>query len=270
MEIQEVDMEENMTQTAGNEAVNAGQQGSTGSTESTQGQATATSSTQTSAGDTGQTKQVDKSFTQADVDRIVKDRLDRETKKSGGYKQVYDALREAGYIDKDANPAEVLSALQQKRIDDAAQSGNTTEVARQTAMQAAKSEAMDVRIELTAQDLAEKDPLLADIMDRLDEVRPLARLLGGDKAAVKNAYLAIQGEAFLERFAKQHEAKTLANIEAKQNRRVESGDAGGDGEKLGLTSDELQVAKMLDMDPKEYAAMKKTADVGSYQKMKKK
>lgn len=263
---------ENQTQTAATTA-NAAQ------TTQTQTSQTQTSQTQTTnqagAANAGQQSgQAEKTFTQADLDRIVKERLDRESKKHSPYKDAYEAMMEAGLIDKEsfASPADVINYIKQAQVQTAKtkaeQTGDTAEFAKLTAQNAAKAEALDVRIDFAAESLAEKDPLYADVLDHMDEVRPIARLFGGD---VKKAYRALFGDELAKKQSAAMEAKILADLEAKKGRGVESGDAGGEGAALGLTAEEIKFAKAIyGMTPQEWAAFKKTDNYGDYQKMKKK
>lgn len=207
-------------------------------------------------------------FTQADINKAVKDRLARERKQTDALRSAWKALENKGYIRRGATPEEVIEALEQAQIDELAET-NPVEAARLEAQRMAKAEALDVRIDAAAERLAEKDPLFAELADPdvLESLRPMARMLGGD---VKSAYLAKFGDAYAKRLAKQTEAKAMARLAEKSSRKVESGDGGGEAEKLGLNADELAVARMMGMDPKEYKALKEATDFGKYQKMKRK
>ncbi len=193
-----------------------------------------------------------KTYTDADVQRMIQDRV----KNLGEYKDVLEALADGGFVPKGASPSELKNMLAQARAEQASQSGDPTEQYRLTAQTEAKSAAQDVEIRVEARLLAEKDPLYSDLSDPavVKEILPYARMYGGD---VKKAYRALYGEQWAERVKSQTEAKLMADLEAKKSRGSESGDSGGESAALGLSGDEASLARnVFGMDPAKYKAYK--------------
>jgi hypothetical protein len=248
------------------------------STTSTQATTTQTDGTATTGADktsaTATQQTTEEQFPKSVVERMIKDRL----KGVQGYKEAYEAMVEAGVVDKNqfASPADVVAFIRQQATRAQTQQTQGAQpdpriAVESAATKAARSEGMDVRIEIAAEDLA-KDPLYSDILDHMDDLKPMARLLGGGKDAVKKAYLAIAGDAALDRHAKAVEARTIANLEAKRNKGVETGDAGGEAAALGVTADEMRFyAEVFGInDPKRIKALKEADDLSAYQRTKKK
>lgn len=205
-----------------------------------------------------------KTYTDADVQKMIKDRIRRERQEREKFEGVYKALRQKGVINTD-NPDEVLAWAATYTPEG---EPDPIQAAKFEADKVARSTAMDVRIEMKAEEAA-KDPLYAELSDHevVQDLMPLARQLNGD---VKAAFRAKYGDVYEQRREAMLEAKITSNIAAKANKKVESGEAGGEAEKLGLDPSVIAMAKARGIDLQKLAALSKVKNLDDYEKLKKK
>lgn len=208
---------------------------------------------------------------QAEIDRVVSERLARAERK---WQKDLESRPEVQFFKKAGiDPATALvqweaqatQAYEAQGLDPAI----AQRLAHQQAMEQKNSQTMaDMRLDIEETKLEskfEKKGLLQDFEEHKDEARDLARATG---MPLERAYLAVRGDEVLTRVEKDTEQRVLNRAKERAGRGVESAEGGGEIEKLGLSAEELAFARGSGFDPKEYAALKNATDLDSYNKLK--
>lgn len=133
----------------------------------------------------------------------------------------------------------------------------------------AREENLNIRLDLEEERL-KNNPLYADLKDNQEvrqAVRDYAKKMG---VSLEQAYWAVQGSKRVEQVQRETEQRVLAELQAKAAYGGVMGDSSQEIRDLGLTPDEIGAARLLGMDPKEYAALKKAEDLDAYRSLKSK
>lgn len=129
----------------------------------------------------------------------------------------------------------------------------------------ASSVAMETRREME-EDKLSRDPLYKDYDDIKDEVRDFADTYG---MPLEQAYWAVNGPSRAKTLKSETEQKVLQDVKKRRGLGAES-DATPEIKKLGLSKEELNMAKSVGMEPEEFAAMKGMRGIGDYEEYKSK
>ena len=224
-----------------------------------------------STGDGDQTQPEKKMLAQDEVDRVVTERLNRERKK---WQKEIDSRPEVQFFKKAGiDPSDALSRWEAQQTQAYVDQGVDPAIAQQmAAIQAqtlqAKQGLFDTRLDVEEARLGsqlEKDGLAQDWTEIRDDVRDFARKTG---LGLEQALYAVAGPKLMQKIRSNTETATLARVQERAKRGVESAEGGGELEKLGLSTEELAFARGSGYDPKEYAALKNASDLDSYLKLK--
>lgn len=269
-----------------NQSMNLGQenfsQESQGTVESTQNEATLQGGQQTQQQQEIQTdnQQIDFDslpddkpvLTKKQVSQIIRERVN----KLSPYKKAIEQLAKAAnmtekevveFIMKQATAQANLSTYPQPPVNNSVI--NNQPVIDPQIYQLAQT-AGQIALETKRQvELAElkQNPLYSDLFsdeELQEEVLARANKYG---IPIKEAYWQINGERKAKAIEKEVEQRVLANIQKRAGLGAESDFSSEDLKKLDLTAEEIQFAKAIGIDPEEYSLLKKTNNLGDFEKI---
>ncbi len=203
-------------------------------------------------------QQVDRTFTQADVDRIVSERLARERQKYQGYDEIQaqlGALQGYGYTLED-----VLSHMEQQAYQQqATEYGLTPEMAQKIS---------ELEHKVSTFEQVEADRMLESELNRLrsdkdfgefftqNEMEILQEALDHQLADIETA----MGRVFLRKYpeirqqlTQTGEQQAIRQIQQRGSTVVDGSSQGGVGDGVQLSNEQLAIAKALGVNPNDYA-----------------
>ncbi len=220
-------------------------------------------------GNGGPDKTPEKQLTQAEVDRIIQDRLARAERKWREKDPANQFFKKTGVDPQLAMQA--WEAQQQQRLQEqgydpvmAQQIAHQQAITLQT-QQGLASVRMDVEEARLLPDL-EKHGLAQDFEEVRDEAKDLASRSG---LSLREAYFALRGPEALSRVSTNAEQRALARAKERQTKGVDSVEGGGELERLGLSREEIAAAQRLGMDPKRAAVLLQVKNLDDFRKLKK-
>ena len=222
------------------------------------------------AGDEGSESEVSqdaqptRTYTDEDVQRIIRERLKKERK----YREAVERMAQAVGMDPDQVIEQINQLVAMRGTAPAAPTPTTTASAAApfdpaAIAQAAGQVALETRREMEVYQLRQ-NPVYQPILDDEEKREELIQHANRRGLSLKEAFWQLYGEEVAQRLARDAERRALENARKRAALTAESDDAVQELQKLGLTPEEVEFARRIGMDPKEYAILKEATTLDQY------
>lgn len=184
-----------------------------------------------------------------------RDKWKNRLKETEKYKSTVEKLAKYSGLDEDA----LAQQIEQIQVQQYTNQGIDPQMAQAFVQQQSKLSQYEQSLKKQQRDMEvtqlKDNPMYSDIETYRDELEDYADQKG---VSLKEAYFAVRGEDVFSSRMTEMEQRILNNLQNKQKAKVDTSANGGEKSKpkVQLSSDELEVAKMAGMTPKEYHEMK--------------